>query len=387
MTLLEQPENDIAERIVEHVRNGTTDLAPSELRVPISHFISEERLAREMELLRRVPIIIGRGSEIPDSGTFITREVMGVPLIIVRKGDGSTAAHVNVCKHRGGRVEEDDAGRKRFFTCKYHGWSYSRDGGDLRGVPYDEFYSNVDRTCHGLTQVKVEEKHGFLWADFSNNQERLIDDWLGDEVNAQLTSFGLEDAVIVLDKSFTHDINWKIVLDGAIDILHPKFLHPHSVGKMIATNTNVWMDYGLHGQVFSPRVKMEKLIADGEQINGAWRLISCNLFVYPNSMVIHAPDHVEQWTVWPDPKVPGRSTTQIRFLAAPEHIGDERMEARMAKSWEILEDAAVNEDWPMELNIQRGAEVTPGGTFLYGRNEQPCQHLHRQLARDLDGAE
>lgn len=381
MTSVDQ---EIADQIVEHVRSGTTDLAPEELRVPISHFVSEERAAQERALLKRLPVIICRGSEIPEPGNFLTLEVLGIPLIVVRRGDGSAAAYVNICRHRGGRVEEAACGTKRFFTCRYHGWSYSRDGGDLRGVPYDEFYTNVNREQHSLNRVTVQERHGFVFADFSNDPDRTIDDWLGEAVNAQLSSFGLDEAVIVLDKSFTLDINWKIVTDGAMDILHPKFLHPETVGKMIETNTHVWRDYGRHGQVFSPRVKMGEIIRGGGEIDGAWRLISCNLFVYPNSMVIHAPDHVEQWTVWPDPHVAGRSTTQIRFLAHPDHADDERMQRRMAKSWEILEDAAVNDDWPVELVIQRNAAAWPDSTYLYGRNEQPCQHLHRQLARDLD---
>ncbi|MGC4936118.1 aromatic ring-hydroxylating oxygenase subunit alpha [Gordonia sp. DT30] len=375
--------HEVAEQLTTHLRNDTTDQAAEELRVPISDFVSEERAVLERDLLKRLPVIIGRSSEIAKPGNFITREVMGIPVIVSRQSNGHAAGYVNICRHRGGRVEDAECGSKRFFTCKYHGWSYSGDGGGLRGVPYDKFYTNVDRDRNSLHLFKVEEKHGFLFADFSSDSERNITDWLGPEVNEQLASFDLEDAAIYLDKSFTLDINWKVVLDGAIDVLHPKFLHPEGVGKLIETNTSVWKDYGRHGQVFSPRTKMGDLIRAGEEIEAAWKLISCNLFVYPNTMVIAAPDHVELWTVWPDPHNANRSTTQIRFLADAEHLASERGQRRMAKSWEILEDAAVNDDWPMELTIQQNSEAWPDGTYLYGRNEQPCQHLHRQLAKDL----
>jgi hypothetical protein len=101
-------------------------------------------------------------------------------------------------------------------------------------------------------------------------------------------------------------------------------------------------------------------------------------------MVIAAPDHVEFWTVWPSTGNPAQSTTRIRFLVRPE-ILDEAMTARLNKSWEILEQAAREEDWPMEQTIQENSRACPDGFYRYGRNEQSCQHLHRQLARDIDG--
>lgn len=374
--------DDVADLLAEHLRAGTTEVSDTDLRVPISHFVSEERAAAERELMARLPVIIGHGSELPPRGGFLTREVLGVPLIVVRRADGGVGGYLNICRHRGGQVESEACGTKRIFSCRYHGWSYGRDDGRLRGVPYDDFYTHVDKERHGLHAIRVEERHGFLFADLSGRQDWDIDDWLGPEVDAQLAPYGLDGAEIFLDRSFTLDINWKIVLDGAIDVLHPMFLHPHGVGKLIETNTSVWRRYGRHGQSFSPRTRMGEKARAGEEVDASFRYMGSNLVLYPNSMVISTPDHVEFWTVWPDVHTAGRSTTQIRFLVRPEKR-DERVEARMQRSWEILEQAATDEDWPMERTIQRNAEAHPHGTFLYGRNEQSCQHLHRELAADL----
>ena len=374
--------SDVADELAEHLRAGTTEMSETDLRVPISHFVSEERAAAERDLMTRLPVIIGHGSELPPRGGFLTREVLGVPLIVVRKADGSVGGYLNICRHRGGRVESEACGTKRILRCNYHGWSYGRDDGRLRGVPYDDFYTHVDKERHGLHAIRVEERHGFLFADLSGRQDWDVDDWLGPEVDAQLAPYGLDGAEIFLDRSFTLDINWKIVLDGAIDVLHPMFLHPHGVGKLIETNTSVWRRYGRHGQSFSPRTRMGEKARAGEEVDASFRHMGSNLMLYPNSMVISTPDHVEFWTVWPDTTTAGRSTTQIRFLVRPEKR-DERVEARMRRSWEILEQAATDEDWPMERTIQRNAEAYPYGTFLYGRNEQSCQHLHRELAADL----
>ncbi|HVW44872.1 MAG TPA: aromatic ring-hydroxylating dioxygenase subunit alpha [Amycolatopsis sp.] len=373
---------DVAARLTGHLRNDTTDLAPSDLHVPISHFVSEERAAAERAAIKRVPVIVAHGSEIATPGAFITREVLGIPLIIVRRSHETVAAYVNMCRHRGGRVEYEACGSKRVFMCQYHGWTYSRDTGELRHVPYEEFFDPIDHQAGGLNTVRAQEAYGFVWIDFSGENDVI--DYLGPRAGRQLEAFSLEECEIFLDRSFTLDINWKIVLDGAIDVLHPKFLHPTGVGTLIETNTSAWESYGRHGQSFSPRRKMTKLVKADEPVDGLWKYIGSNMFIYPNSMVIAAPDHVEFWAVWPDVDNPCRSTTNIRFLVRPGILDDD-MRARLNKSWSILEQAAGEEDWPMEQTIQENSKACPDGYYRYGRNEQSCQHLHRQLARDIDG--
>ncbi|KAA9157335.1 aromatic ring-hydroxylating dioxygenase subunit alpha [Amycolatopsis acidicola] len=378
MTVLNE---DVVGRLTEHLRNDTTDLADSDLRVPIDHYVSEEWAAAERDLLRRLPVIAARGSELPKPGDFVTRTILGRAVLIVRQRDGSVRVSLNMCKHRGGRVEPADSGNKRIFMCAYHGWAYGPDG-SLRHVPYEESFEPVDKSCNGLTGVHAEERHGFVWVDFSG-QGRPVAGWLG-PAEEQVASFGLDDAVTFLDQRFTLDINWKIVMDGAYDVLHPKFLHPTGVGKIIETGTSVWKDYGRHGQLFTPRMKMTAIAKSGEDVEGGWKYVGSNLVVYPNSMFIASPDHVEHWVVWPDAKSPSRSHVHIRFLVRPE-ILDERMKGRVTRSWEILRDAALEEDWPMARSIQENAEGNPDGSFLYGRGEASCQHLHRQLMRDIGG--
>ena len=115
------------------------------------------------------------------------------------------------------------------------------------------------------------------------------------------------------------------------------------------------------------------------------KYIPSNLVVYPNLMFIAAPEHVECWTVWPDAN-PDKVTVNIRFYVRKAILTPE-IEARVHKSWAILEKAGGQEDWPMEVWIQQNAKAQSRGTFRYGRSEVTAQHLHRQLARDLDGIE
>lgn len=372
-----------AKRLLEHLRNNTTDMAPQPLMVPIENFVSPERATAERALLKRLPIVVGHHSELPAPGTFITRTVLETALLIVRDSSGKVASYLNMCRHRGGMIETSPSGSRRRFMCKYHGWTYERDGGALVHIPFEDTFGEVDKACFSLIPVQMEERHGLLWADFSNTAERSIADYLGPEADGQVSNFGLDSSVLFLDERIDLSVNWKLVMDGANDILHLKFLHANGVGKLLNTGTSVFHRYGRHGQQFSPRKRMEELAKEGGDVPDVWRYVGSNLRLYPNSMLIAAPDHVEFWTVWPDTD-PNRCSISIRFLVRPE-ILNETMKERITRSWEILREAAVTEDFPMEESIQVNSRSFPSGAFCYGRNEVSIQQFHDQLAEDLDG--
>ena len=144
--------DEVATRLVSHVRDDTTDMAASDLRVPIRNFVDEGHVAAERALFKRLPLIVALGSEVAEPGSFLTKDILGTSVIISRQSDGTVATFLNMCRHRGGKVESKPSGSKRVFVCQYHGWAYDRDGGTLRNVPYEEFFEPIDHGCNGLVE-------------------------------------------------------------------------------------------------------------------------------------------------------------------------------------------------------------------------------------------
>src|SRR3546814_5612022 len=68
----------------------------------------------------------------------------------------------------------------------------------------------------------------------------------------------------------------------------------------------------------------------GSSVEGGSKCIGSNLVLYPNSMMIGAPEHVEFWTVWPALDSATRCTVNIRFLVRSE-ILDEQIEKRRSE--------------------------------------------------------
>ena len=370
----------IYERLVSHIQNGTTDQADSVLNVPVSNFTSPEHLQRELEVFRHQPLVVAMSSELPQSGSFVTRDIMGAPLLIVRQKNGEVAVFRNMCRHRGGKVELSESGRKPFFVCSYHGWSFNSDGA-LRGVPYEEQLGDIDRGCKNLFRIHSEERHGMVWADFSGQEDRRVSDFLG-AADEKLAAYSVDQTTIYMEKRINASMNWKLVVDGAIDVLHPQFLHPRGVGKLIETNGALWEDFGRHGRSWSAYKKLSEKVRAGTNTPEDGRYCSGNFTIFPNICLIPTPTHYEFWNVWPDLEDPGKCQVHIRFLIDPALL-DEKRAGQIDKSWSILQQAATEEDFPMEETIQANANSFPVGDFIYGRSEAPCQHLHRQLARAM----
>lgn len=374
---------DAVGSLISHLRNDTTDLADASLRIPVVYFSSPDRAEQEIAVLKSFPVIVAHGSELKVPGEFVTREILGMPLIITRQSDGRPAVYLNMCRHRGGRVERSESGKKRLFMCEYHGWSYSGDGGALTAIPFERDYGPIDRGCNSLIKFNAAERYGLVFVDFSNNQDCSLGDYFGADVDTQLEPRGLDQAVVYLDKSFELEMNWKMVLDGAIDLLHPQFLHPNGVGKRFKGNVASCEFYGRHARHYAPNSKLVEVAetSDGRAVPGV-TYVGSTLLLYPNSTVNFWPDHVELMTFWPVPGNPARSIAQIRFLVREDRLSDE-VEARLVKSWEILSNAALNEDWPMVRSMQQNVDAWPCGFFLYGRNEVLCQHFHKLLESDI----
>ena len=378
-------DQQVLKELVQHIQNNTTDQAESNLIVPTSHFTSPERLAAEIRLLKSKPVIVGHVSDIPDPGSFFTREFLGIPLLVVRQQNGSVAVFRNMCRHRGGRVEDAPSGKRQLFMCQYHGWSYAAESGELKAVPYEQTAGKIDKSCMGLLSFPCEVRHGLIFATLSGDRQAPIADFLGSDIDRQIAPWQLEQSSILIDETVTLDVNWKLVLDGTVDSLHAQFLHPKpgGVGSRSINHCAVFREYRNHGKMFMARKKLRTVIEDQGPEMASSKYVGTVMMIYPNNVFVEAPEHVELWSVWPCIDNPAKCTVRFRFLVRDE-LRTPELEARVHKSWDILRHAGMEEDFPMEESIQVSARAWPEGTFMYGRNEKPAQHLHRQLHMDID---
>src|SRR3954447_16038125 len=111
----------LVRRALAHIDARTTDADPAPTTLPTSTY--GDRHEKEIErIFRATPQPIAHRSLLPNPGDFLANDETGVPLLLVHGDDGRIQAFLNVCRHRGTRVENLPCGNKRAFVCPYHSW-------------------------------------------------------------------------------------------------------------------------------------------------------------------------------------------------------------------------------------------------------------------------
>ncbi len=92
----------MAHRLFDHIDNTTCDLAPGQMLVDPAIYSDPEIARLEQErIFDRVPVLAAHVSQLPDVGDFVTIDLPGNRVLVVRQGDGGIRAFVNACRHRG----------------------------------------------------------------------------------------------------------------------------------------------------------------------------------------------------------------------------------------------------------------------------------------------
>ena len=114
-------QSEMLERLRVHLSSETTDLSPYALKVPAEHYVSEDQLALEVEVLfKQRPLLVALTPHIANEGDYLTHEVIDTSIVLVRDGTwrALTLTPVGTEAHVWPRVGER---RRRFPVHFMHG--------------------------------------------------------------------------------------------------------------------------------------------------------------------------------------------------------------------------------------------------------------------------
>jgi choline monooxygenase len=174
--------------------------------------------------------MVGRAAQVVEPGQFITREVAGEPIVVVRGSDGILRGFFNVCRHHAAAVMTDAEGKTQKLRCPYHGWTYNLLG-ELEGTPDFAGVSNFDRTIHGLVPLETALWEGWVFAKLERGGLAL-EEFLGDDLVGRVRGLDLKNLHWLERRQYTLDCNWKVYVDNYLDGgYHVPHLHAglHSV--------------------------------------------------------------------------------------------------------------------------------------------------------------
>lgn len=177
-------------------------------------------------------VYLAHASEIPERDSFVTRRLGPRPLIITRDHDGQVHALINRCTHRGALVCRETAGKRRSFTCGYHGWSF-RNTGECADIPLDEAYgTGFNKHTRDLGRVPfVAEYKAFIFGTMNPAKgTRPLTEHLGpaaERIDEWIDHNGGDPGAIRVTGAQRYIVNgnWKCVYDNAGDGYHPEYSH------------------------------------------------------------------------------------------------------------------------------------------------------------------
>ena len=363
-TLLDGP--SIAQRILDHIDNETTDLSHEIWREPVANYLSEARwLAERDQVLRRTPTPFCPSAALPRTGSFIAREAAGTPLLAVRGADGVVRAFRNACRHRGAQLA-CGAGWEKAFVCPYHGWAYGLDGA-LRSVPHEHGFPGLDKDTRGLVAVGAVEHGGivFITQDAPATGGATVDDL------PQLLGPELE--FISSSEQDSHT-NWKISVEGFLEGYHIYSTHRETFYPVQFDNLNVIEQFGRNSRVTFPYRNIQKLrgVAPAERrVDGTLTHV---YHLFPNVMIANFPQRTLMVVL--EPVTSSLTRTVTYTLADAQTVRSDR--PAIERDTDFV-TAGADEDRAIVESIQRGLASGANQVFEFGRFEGAITHFHRNL--------
>ena len=361
----------VVERVLSHVRDGTTDAGEEVWREPVENYRSEERLRRELALLRRLPVPFCPSAALREPGAYVARQAAGVPILAVRGKDGEVRAFRNACRHRGAEVASG-MGCANAFVCPYHGWTYRLDG-RLAGVSHERGFPDIDKDAHGLVPVLAQERAGIVFVTQSGQPSaRDPGEGLPDLLEAD------HDLIDAHDNEA--EFNWKVSLEGSIEGYHIRFGHPETFYPYGYDNLNVVEHCGRNSRVTFPFRRIEKLadVPPAERrIEGR---VTYVYHLFPNALITVLSRHTILVVL--EPISPGRTRNVAYSLARtggdPAAIETAKRDAQFVLQTGAPEDRALAE------SVQRTLESGANEHFTFGHFESAIIHFHRNLDAALE---
>jgi phenylpropionate dioxygenase-like ring-hydroxylating dioxygenase large terminal subunit len=364
----------VAERVLTHIRNGTTDRGSEVWREPVENYRSPERLRAEIEqVLRGAPTPFCPSAALPDPGSFVARDAAGTPVLVVRGADGKPRAFRNACRHRGTPVAEG-SGCAKAFVCPYHAWPYKLDG-TLQHVPHADGFPGLDREQHGLVPLPCAERGGLVFVTQEGDPDGVATASAGEELPDLIPS----DQRLLDTRSLELDVNWKVFLEGFIEGYHIRFAHPQSFYPYGFDNLNLIETEGRHSRITYPFRRIEKLADVPPADRRVEGLLTYVYHLFPNALVTVLSRHTNLVVL--EPLGVDRTRLVTYVLARCE---DDEASLRAAKrDADFVLDTGGKEDRDLVCGIQRSLASQANPVFTFGHYEALIVHFHRQLSAAL----
>jgi choline monooxygenase len=318
-------------------------------------------------------LMAGRADQVREPGQYLTYQIAGEPILIIRGKDGVLRGLFNVCRHHAAAVVTETHGRAENLRCPYHGWTYDLQGA-LIYTPEFGGVENFERSSNGLVPIQTAEWHGWVFAKLDRGAPSF-DDFLGKALIERLESLNLEQLHWFERRSYFLNCNWKVFVDNYLDGgYHVPHIHRGLNSVLDAGKYEI--ETGARFCVQSSPISIDKADAQTAAVRTGERALY--YWIYPNFMVNIYQEVMDTNLVIPL-SVDRTEVIFDYYFADVSEPARERNLASIAVSEQIqAEDVQICE------SVQRGLASRAYDTGRLSVRREAGAHLfHRSLYNDL----
>jgi len=369
-------DKSVAQRILNHIEQGTTDLGQEVWHEPVENYRSAERLAAEIETaFRRSAIPFCPSASLPEVGSYVARDAGSTPLVAVRLQDGTVRAFRNACRHRGVEIA-NGSGCAKAFVCRYHGWSYALNG-QLLGVPHAYGFPGLEKELYGLTPVNAVERVGmvFITQDEPGFADRSVE---------ELPELIAPEQQLMSTREGEIAANWKIMLEGFLEGYHIRPTHRETFYPYGFDNLNVIELFGRNSRVTFPFRRIAKLKDVPPENRRVEGLLTYVYHLFPNVLITILSHHTNIVILEP---VAVDRTKVITYRLTNRGSSNIELRETVERDAKFVDETGAAEDRAVICAIQRGLPSGANSVFTYGLFESAIVHFHRSLDALLEQAQ
>ena len=336
----------------------------------------------QAQIFRKSWQFVCHEEKLNDVGSYVTVDIQGQSIVVIRADNGELKAFYNVCKHRAHELLQGE-GSVRMITCPYHAWVYKLDGSLYKARRSEHLENfNVQNIC--LTAVRLEIFCHFVFVNLDPDAPSLEEQAgnLGNEINSYAPD--LADLTFARRLTYRIQANWKAVVDNFLECYHCPVAH-RDFCSLIDMQTYKVKTHEIYS---SHMAKAKSVDNQAYNIENASVTDHAVWYLWPNMTLMRYPGrgNFMAWRFYP---VSQTETYEVFdfFLETAKPNADE------IEAIEFIDKVLQPEDIALVESVQRGMG-TPAfeqGRYLVdpqesGLSEHAVHHFHSLLLKSYKQA-
>ena len=351
--------------------------------MPPSVYTSEAFMERELsDIFAKDWFCVGRASALAETGDYVTLELAGQPIIVLRDGTGVLKAMSNVCRHRMSTLLEG-RGNARSIVCPYHAWTYNLDG-TLRGAPAMTQNEGFCKTDYALPDIRCEEWLGWVFVTLNANAAPVSDQLAS--LAEMIEDYNMENYTETFFETHIWDTNWKVLAENFMESYHLPVCHAGTIGGLSKLEEMVCPPgedaFNYHTILKDESLRIALAHPDNTSMVGDRRRMTYLIAIYPSLMITLTPGYF--WYLSLHPHGVGQVKIGFGGGMSNDYANDPDAQANFVQLKTLLDDVNI-EDKGCTEKVYRGLSSNAATAGHLSHLERPnydfAQYINARMAQ------